>query len=470
MVYLLIKALLANASLAPVSWFHASITPYFFVGEALEWLVSNTWAQLYVMGAIMVDNETLDFSEAIIYFVILILAVAIWILILLHKKLIKRSNEVKFKSEILESANKLLEELLEERKRGEDALRESEQTFRTLFEQSTDSLALLDNGKFADCNHAMMKLLGYSDKSNIIGHTPWELSPPFQFNGVSSEDKAKEIIAETLEKGNSRFEWIHVKADGTEFPTEVVLTLFKFKGKNLMHVSLRDISVRKKIEQALRESEENYRMLVENQTDMVVKVDAHGNFLFVSPSYCKFFGKHANELLGKNFIPLVHPDDVESTKKEMGKLYSPPYFCKIQQRALTPQGWRWVSWTDTAVLNESGQVTAIIGVGRDITERKKAEQQWIESKMSLEGSLAEKSAHLQAMSHEIEVFGNTVSSYFDALLTSIRDISMMGEDNSRTDQEQVAGKVQSVIQEYSIKLGSLINNFQKFSHTWRNLK
>lgn len=469
MIDLLIEMFGTSSDLATNTLAHSALKSINFISSITDLAANIILSSTIQVYTTLNGPLTFQIPKAFVFLAILLFALAIWSVVLLHKKLLKRSKELKFRSGILESANRLLEELLEERRKGEDALRESELTFKTLFEQSTDSLALLDNGIFTDCNHAMMKLLGYADKNSIIGHTPWELSPPLQSNGVSSEEKAKEIIAETLEDGNNRFEWIHTKADGSNFTAEVVFTLFKSKGKNLLHVSLRDTSLRKKIERALIESEENYRMLVENQSDMVVKVDGQGNFLFVSPSYCKFFGKHANELLGTNFIPLVHPDDVETTKREMEKLYSPPYFCKIQQRALTPQGWKWVSWTDTAVLNESGQVTAIIGVGRDITERKKTEQQLIELNKNLEGTLAEKSGHLQAMNHEIEVFGNTISSYFDGLLTSIRSISVITDSNSTADQEQVARRVESVIQEYSIKMGTLINNFQKFSHTWRTV-
>ncbi|KAB2925550.1 MAG: PAS domain S-box protein, partial [Candidatus Contendobacter sp.] len=125
---------------------------------------------------------------------------------------------------------------------------------------------------------------------------------------------------------------------------------------------------------ALRESEEKYRLLVENQTDLVVKVDAENRFLFVSPSYCQVFGKTEAELLGKNFMPLVHEEDRESTAQAMEDLFRPPYRDYHEQRALTQEGWRWFGWADKAILNQDHNVIAIIGVGRDITERKRIEE------------------------------------------------------------------------------------------------
>jgi len=130
----------------------------------------------------------------------------------------------------------------------------------------------------------------------------------------------------------------------------------------------------------LQEREATYRLLVENQTDMVVKVDLEGRFLFVSPSYCRTFGKTEEELLGRTFMPLVHEDDRESTAQAMEALYRPPYTAVIEQRAQTKAGWRWLSWADTAILDEAGRVAAIIGVGRDITERKQAEAALKESR------------------------------------------------------------------------------------------
>lgn len=143
----------------------------------------------------------------------------------------------------------------------------------------------------------------------------------------------------------------------------------------LLHVMIRRFrdDLRREGEK-VRASEEKYRLLVERQTDMVVKVDAAGRFLYVSPSYCRVFGKTEAELLGQTFMPLVHPEDRAVTGKAMEALWGPPYSCSLEQRAMTASGWRWLAWSDTALPGPDGRIEAIIGVGRDVTDRRKAEE------------------------------------------------------------------------------------------------
>lgn len=154
----------------------------------------------------------------------------------------------------------------------------------------------------------------------------------------------------------------------------------------------------------LKNSEATFKLLVENQVDLLVKVDVQGKFLFVSPSYCETFGKKEEELIGNEFLHLVHPDDVESTKKAMEVLYKPPYTCYLEQRAKTVHGWRWFAWNDRAILDKKGNVIEIIGLGRDITRRKEAEEELKKLKEQLEIEVQEKTGELQQRVAELEEY------------------------------------------------------------------
>ncbi len=137
-------------------------------------------------------------------------------------------------------------------------------------------------------------------------------------------------------------------------------------------------------EQALRESEEKYRLLIENQTDLVTKVDTNGNFMFVSHSFCEMFGKTESQLLGKQFLPHIHKEDREKATQAMESLNKPPYSCYIEQRYMTRKGMRWLGWSYKSVLDKGNKVVSVIGVGRDIHERVIAENQLSVSKARLE--------------------------------------------------------------------------------------
>ncbi len=135
------------------------------------------------------------------------------------------------------------------------------------------------------------------------------------------------------------------------------------------------VTERKATEATLRVSEEKYRLLVENQSDLVIQFDSASRIQFVSPTYCATFGKSEAELVGSNFLPLVHEDDKSRVQESLKRILAPPHEAQHEERALTAAGWRWFAWSAKAVLSQEGQVASVIGIGRDITLRKEAEEE-----------------------------------------------------------------------------------------------
>ena len=138
-----------------------------------------------------------------------------------------------------------------ERKNAEEALHQSEETFRKLFSDSSDAILLIDSaGIFVECNQAALDLLKMTRQQFLL-LTPARISPEFQPDGRRSAESAPEMIALAYSKGLHRFDWTCVNAEGNEFIVEVSLMPIVIKGKTMLHTAWRDITARKASEEAL---------------------------------------------------------------------------------------------------------------------------------------------------------------------------------------------------------------------------
>lgn len=296
-------------------------------------------------------------------------------------------QKVSERTEKLTIVNQQLQKENTERKKAEKALRENERTLRAIFDQAFQFICLLKpDGTLIKANKTALDFLGIEEKV-VVGNPFWETV--WWQHSKELQERLRAAISQAATGEVIRFESHHSTRDGGVHYIDVSIKPVRDEAGKVIFLILegRDITERKLAEEKLQKSEEKYRLLIENQTDLVVKVDTNGRFLFVSPSYCRMFGKTEKELLGKKFMPLVHEEDRHPTAEAMKGLYYPPYTAYLEQRAMTKDGWRWLSWADTAVLDEQQNVTAIIGVGRDISDRKKAVEEKKELKFRLRQAL-----------------------------------------------------------------------------------
>ncbi|MCG8039070.1 MAG: PAS domain S-box protein [Candidatus Thiodiazotropha taylori] len=252
-----------------------------------------------------------------------------------------------------------------------DTAKLPEQVVEKLFDRNPLPMWIYDlqTMAFLAVNDAAIERYGYS-RQEFLHMTIADIRPTADVPALRANIAA---VGDTLNRAGL---WRHIRKDGSLIHVEITSYPLVFKGHSAELVIAYDISHQV-------QAETNYRLLVENQTDLIVKINPGGRFEFVSPSYCKVFGKQEHELLGKTFMPLVHEADRDSTSKAMEALYRPPYSCYLEQRAMTANGWRWFAWADTAVVDNEGKVHAIVGTGQDITERKRAEQELKDSEQRL---------------------------------------------------------------------------------------
>ena len=125
------------------------------------------------------------------------------------------------------------------RKRGPDFITQARQSF---FEHTPDSVLVIGDGRFVECNAAAVRLFGYPDKPSLLNLTPEQMSPPMQPDGQRSEDKSAKMIGEALAHGHCRFEWQHRRADGSEFPAMVSLVATNLAERPAIYTVITDLS------------------------------------------------------------------------------------------------------------------------------------------------------------------------------------------------------------------------------------
>ncbi len=145
-----------------------------------------------------------------------------------------------------------------ERKKSEEALRESESYNKVLFSDSRIALVVLEpeTGRFLDCNDAAVRIYRFGDKSDVIGRTPLDVSTPTQYDGSDSGLAAQWHIQQGLSQGSHLFEWRHRRPDGEIWDADVHLMAFRHRGKTMLQFSLQDITARKIAERELVKSKE----------------------------------------------------------------------------------------------------------------------------------------------------------------------------------------------------------------------
>ncbi len=160
---------------------------------------------------------------------------------------------------------------------------------------------------------------------------------------------------------------------------------------------------RQHAERALRRSEEKYRFLVENQTDLMVRLSPAGEILFANRAYCDQLGGHCAALAGRSFLDPVHEEDQAATFQAIAAMAEGHAGNTFEHRVKGPHGWIWLAWSNRGIRDGDGGLIEIVAVGRDVTEQRRAEEQTRQTLQELAhvSRLTSMGEMSSAMAHEL---------------------------------------------------------------------
>jgi len=261
-----------------------------------------------------------------------------------------------------------------ERKRAEEALRQSEERYRTILEEMGDGYFETDlAGNVTFANDALIDLLGYS-REEITGMNFRALRPKEEVEAVFKAYNCMYKTGEPLRNFPSEIvckDGRHVFAESSAFPIrndrgEIV----GFRGVR------RDVTARKQMEEALRYSEEKYRTILEEMEDAYFEVDLGGHLTFVNNSLCRDLGYSKEELMGKSYKDFTAQEDIGSVFRVFNEVYQTTVPNKgFAWKTVRKDGTHGFAETSISLLrNGQGETIGFRGVGRDVTERKEAEE------------------------------------------------------------------------------------------------
>jgi PAS domain S-box-containing protein len=339
---------------------------------------------------------------------------------------------------------------IEDRKKAEFQLKESEKKFHTLFEQAYDSIIVLKKDLIIDCNSKAGKLFGVL-KEDLVNQNFK------QFIAETNEQIIKEFYAliDYPEKERDKSFYIKLKrSNGDIFDAEINLSIFDLDGEKVVQLFIRDITERKKFLEYL----EKLTRAVENTDEMMMITDVNGIIEYVNPAFEKITGYSLEEIKGKTPRILksgLQPDsfytDLWKTilsgkswqgilinKKKDGSLYT-------EEMLISP------------IKNENNQIISFVAIKKDVTERIKAEEELKQARLKAEESERIKSNFLSMMSHEVRTPLNVILGFLDIIKSSIDPENFPEKDH-----------VFSVIERNSKRLITLINDIIDISRIESN--
>jgi PAS domain S-box-containing protein len=322
--------------------------------------------------------------------------------------------------------------------------------YKSLFESSRDGIAIITNGKIVLSNDSFATIFGYNKKEEVINSNLIDF--------VSSNDVVK--VAEyfqLLEQGKEvpgRIEFLGRRKDKSAFFIEVSPSIVGVESKNFIVIDARDITERKRVQQAIRESEEKYRNITENIDDFLFTFERIEKVLkpiFYTFSVEKITGYTQSEFLLEStlFLKIIYPDDFQAVKKKLAAILRSRNQVseEMEFRIINKRGN--IVWVRTKInvrRNGDGKILKIYGLVSDISLRKKAEEELNRSTENLIKLNETKDKFISIISHDLRTPFSSILGFTDLLLVD--------EDLTEEEKKQYI----RFIQESSKSMLSLVNS------------
>jgi PAS domain S-box-containing protein len=217
--------------------------------------------------------------------------------------------------------------------------------------------------------------------------------------------------------------WLSRAADGTVTAIEGVLL---------------DVSERRRLREAERQSEERYRAVAEDTPLLICRFLPDCKIGYVNEAYCRYFGKTAEELIGTSFLFLIPEEDRAAVLATIASLTLESPTHAYEHQVIAPDGeFRWQRWIDRALFDAEGNLVAYQSVGEDITERQRLENEIRRANAELEERVRQRTVELAAANQELETFTYSVSHDLKAPLRGIDGYSqlLLADHGDRLDEE-----------------------------------
>ncbi|MFW6327216.1 MAG: PAS domain S-box protein, partial [Bacteroidota bacterium] len=272
---------------------------------------------------------------------------------------------------------------ISERKAIENSLRENENKYKTLFEQSADGVMILRE-VFLDVNQQVCDILGY-EKKEIIGMSPAAFSPEYQPDGERTDEKAEALIKSAMAGKAHSFRWEHKRKDGEIIQTQINLLRIEISGKFFLQGTMRDITDQVNYENKINESNKKLNEILESISDGFFTLD---NNLVVD-----YFNNAAEKLLNTPREEVLNKKLFDTFKVARGSVFEKKYKWAIEYKAYTefeayfePYG----EWFSVRVYPFESGISVYFQI---VTEQKKAQQSLVESEKRFK-TLVKETSHL----------------------------------------------------------------------------